>query len=52
MLIGKRINDRYKILELIGGGGMSHVYLAEDMILNVMIFQTRLSYIVDSNVKR
>ena len=34
MLIGKRINDRYKILELIGGGGMSHVYLAEDMILN------------------
>ncbi len=34
MLIGKRINDRYKIIELIGGGGMSHVYLAEDMILN------------------
>lgn len=34
MLIGKRINERYKVLELIGGGGMSHVYLAEDMILN------------------
>lgn len=34
MLIGKRINDRYKIIELIGGGGMSHVYLAKDMILN------------------
>ena len=34
MLIGKRINERYKIMELIGGGGMSHVYLAEDMILN------------------
>lgn len=34
MLIGKRINDRYKILELIGGGGMSNVYLAHDMILN------------------
>ena len=34
MLIGKRINQRYKILEHIGGGGMSQVYLAEDMILN------------------
>lgn len=34
MLIGKRINDRYKILQLIGGGGMSQVYLAEDIILN------------------
>ncbi|MGE7667231.1 Stk1 family PASTA domain-containing Ser/Thr kinase [Ureibacillus composti] len=34
MLIGKRINDRYKILQLIGGGGMSNVYLAYDMILN------------------
>lgn len=34
MLIGKRINDRYKIIELIGGGGMSNVYLAHDMILN------------------
>lgn len=34
MLKGKRINDRYKILELIGGGGMSNVYLAHDMILN------------------
>lgn len=34
MLVGKRISDRYKILELIGGGGMSNVYLAHDMILN------------------
>ncbi|MFC7685466.1 Stk1 family PASTA domain-containing Ser/Thr kinase [Ureibacillus sp. GCM10028918] len=34
MLEGKRINDRYKILDLIGGGGMSNVYLAHDMILN------------------
>lgn len=34
MLEGKRINDRYKILYLIGGGGMSNVYLAHDMILN------------------
>lgn len=34
MLEGKRINDRYKVLELIGGGGMSYVYLAHDVILN------------------
>ncbi|MGH2317448.1 Stk1 family PASTA domain-containing Ser/Thr kinase [Planococcus sp. SE5232] len=34
MLIGKSINGRYKIKELIGGGGMSNVYLAHDMILD------------------
>ena len=34
MLVGKRINGRYKIMDMIGGGGMSHVYLAHDMILN------------------
>ncbi|KOS69517.1 serine/threonine protein kinase [Lysinibacillus contaminans] len=34
MLVGKRISDRYKIIELIGGGGMSNVYLAHDVILN------------------
>lgn len=34
MLIGKRINDRYKIIEYIGGGGMANVYLARDMILD------------------
>ena len=33
MLIGKRINGRYKIVEMIGGGGMANVYLAQDMIL-------------------
>jgi eukaryotic-like serine/threonine-protein kinase len=34
MLIGKRINGRYKILDMIGGGGMANVYLAHDMILD------------------
>lgn len=34
MLIGRNINGRYKVLELIGGGGMSNVYLAHDMILD------------------
>lgn len=33
-MIGKRLNDRYKLLQLIGGGGMSNVYLARDMILD------------------
>ncbi|MFS0782353.1 Stk1 family PASTA domain-containing Ser/Thr kinase [Bacillus sp. 1P06AnD] len=33
MLIGKRINGRYRLIEMIGGGGMANVYLAEDMIL-------------------
>jgi len=33
MLIGKRINGRYKLVEMIGGGGMAQVYLAQDMIL-------------------
>ena len=34
MLLGKRISGRYKLLEMIGGGGMSNVYLAHDMILD------------------
>lgn len=34
MLVGKHISSRYKILQLIGGGGMSNVYLAHDIILN------------------
>lgn len=33
MLIGKRIHGRYKIVAMIGGGGMANVYLAQDMIL-------------------
>lgn len=34
MLIGKRISGRYKILDMVGGGGMANVYLAHDMILD------------------
>ncbi|VEI04752.1 Serine/threonine-protein kinase PrkC [Kurthia zopfii] len=44
MLIGKRINGRYKILEMIGGGGMSTVYLAHDMILNRDVAMKVLRY--------
>lgn len=33
-MIGKRIGGRYEILRDIGGGGMSRVYLAHDVILD------------------
>ncbi|MFD2704852.1 Stk1 family PASTA domain-containing Ser/Thr kinase [Salibacterium lacus] len=32
-LIGRRISERYDILEMIGGGGMAHVYRGKDSIL-------------------
>lgn len=34
MLIGRSLSGRYKIVRTIGGGGMAHVYLARDMILD------------------
>lgn len=34
MLIGRSLSGRYKIVRAIGGGGMAHVYLARDMILD------------------
>ncbi|MBS4203832.1 Stk1 family PASTA domain-containing Ser/Thr kinase [Lederbergia citrea] len=34
MLIGRRISGRYKVIEMIGGGGMANVYLARDIILD------------------
>lgn len=36
-MIGKRIGNRYEILALIGGGGMSLVYQAKDIFLNRIV---------------
>ncbi|MCL9970626.1 Stk1 family PASTA domain-containing Ser/Thr kinase [Anoxybacillus kestanbolensis] len=49
MLIGKRLNDRYKLLQLIGGGGMANVYLARDIILDrdVAVKVLRLDFVND-----
>ncbi|MFC4735553.1 Stk1 family PASTA domain-containing Ser/Thr kinase [Bacillus daqingensis] len=33
-MIGRRINERYKLIRPIGGGGMADVYLAKDLILD------------------
>jgi len=44
VLIGKRINGRYKLLDMIGGGGMSNVYLAHDMILDRDVAMKILRY--------
>lgn len=54
MLIGKRLNDRYKILEVIGGGGMANVYLAHDMILDrdVAVKVLRLDFANDEEFIR
>lgn len=34
MEIGRKLNGRYKITGTVGGGGMAHVYLAHDLILD------------------
>ncbi len=54
MLIGKRLNDRYKVLEVIGGGGMANVYLAHDMILDrdVAVKVLRLDFANDEEFIR
>ncbi|MFZ7103111.1 MAG: Stk1 family PASTA domain-containing Ser/Thr kinase [Peptococcaceae bacterium] len=36
-MIGKRLGNRYEILALIGGGGMSLVYQAKDIYLNRIV---------------
>ena len=54
MLIGKRLNGRYKILEAIGSGGMATVYLAHDMILarDVAVKVLRLDFANDEDFIR
>jgi len=49
VLIGKRLNGRYKLLQLIGGGGMANVYLARDIILDrdVAVKVLRLDFVND-----
>lgn len=46
VMIGRHLNDRYKLLEMIGGGGMANVYLAHDDILDrdVAVKVLRLDY--------
>lgn len=54
MLIGKRLSGRYKILEMIGGGGMANVYLAHDVILDrdVAVKILRLDFAEDEEFIR
>ncbi|WP_173916527.1 Stk1 family PASTA domain-containing Ser/Thr kinase [Halobacillus sp. Marseille-Q1614] len=46
MLTNRLLNDRYKVKEAVGGGGMANVYLAYDLILKreVAIKVLRLEY--------
>jgi serine/threonine protein kinase len=54
MMIGKRISGRYKIIDVIGGGGMANVYLAHDMILDrdVAVKMLRLDFVNDEEFIR
>lgn len=49
MLEGRLLNDRYKVLKTIGGGGMANVYLGHDTILDreVAIKVLKLEYAND-----
>ncbi|WP_066318395.1 Stk1 family PASTA domain-containing Ser/Thr kinase [Bacillus sp. FJAT-29814] len=54
MMIGKRLSGRYKILHMVGGGGMANVYLAHDMILDrdVAVKMLRLDFANDEEFIR
>lgn len=54
MMIGRRLSGRYKVLEMIGGGGMANVYLAHDMILDrdVAVKMLRLDFVNDDEFIR
>ncbi|WP_053362119.1 Stk1 family PASTA domain-containing Ser/Thr kinase [Bacillus sp. FJAT-27251] len=54
MMIGKRISGRYKVLDMVGGGGMANVYLAHDMILDrdVAVKMLRLDFANDDEFIR
>lgn len=54
MINGKRISGRYKIIDMIGGGGMANVYLVHDMILDrdVALKMLRLDFANDEEFIR
>ncbi|MGY3777559.1 Stk1 family PASTA domain-containing Ser/Thr kinase [Isobaculum melis] len=54
MYVGKKINDRYKVIDTIGGGGMANVFLAHDLILDrdVAVKILRYDFREDSDVIR
>lgn len=54
MINGKRISGRYKIIDMIGGGGMANVYLAHDVILDrdVALKMLRLDFANDEEFIR
>ncbi|SEM46701.1 serine/threonine protein kinase [Mesobacillus persicus] len=53
-MIGKIISGRYKVLNVIGGGGMANVYLAHDKILDrdVAVKMLRLDFANDDEFIR
>ncbi len=53
-MIGKRVSGRYKIIDMVGGGGMANVYLAHDMILDrdVAVKMLRLDFANDEEFIR